>query len=291
MKAAKFDLQIAATLAAAGDELVARGFDSKVVAGSQSLGPMLNLRLVRPTQLIDISGLSELRGVTTDHQTIRIGAGVTHAEIEDGIYPALLNHPWKKVAANIAYRSVRNRGTIGGSLAHADPAADWVLAATAMNADIDIVSVDPNDGALAIRTAPMQKFMIAAYTTVLEPHDIIHSISLPLSSAHAKWGYYKFCRKVGEFAHASCAVYINDVDRCANIAIGALDGPPKLLPELASKIIDSGWSAMPGSLQNEAVVKAVSAAIPERDPIDQKMYTTAVIRALNKAFNSGAVDD
>lgn len=290
MKAAKFDLQVASTLTQAASHLLADPFETKLIAGSQSLGPMLNLRLTRPARLVDISALGELRTVTNDNHSLRIGAGVTHAEIEDGVYSALRDHPWRKVAGTIAYRSVRNRGTIGGSLAHADPAADWVLAATAMSAEVEIVKIDSADGLLTARTLPMQQFMTAAYTTALESEEIIHAIIVPTSSINARWGYYKFCRKVGEFAHASCAVYFDDESATANISIGALNGPPRLLRTLATDIANSAWGKAPAEQQQASVRQAIAEAIPERDPIDQKMYTTAVLRALDKAFNSGVAN-
>jgi carbon-monoxide dehydrogenase medium subunit len=98
----------------------------KLIAGSQSIGPMLNLRLTQPEQLISLRGLSELREVTDMGDSIFIGAGITHAEIEDKKILDPSRGLMSSVAANIAYRAVRNFGTIGGSLAHADPAADWV---------------------------------------------------------------------------------------------------------------------------------------------------------------------
>jgi len=285
VKAAKFDLDVPVSLKNALLGLRADTLISKVIAGSQSLGPMLNLRLVRPNCLFDISSISDLRDVTIDHGKIRIGACVTHAEIEDGVFAALRDHPWQHVAATIAYRSVRNRGTVGGSIAHADPAADWILAATAMNAEVQIVRLDQTDNSLMGRIVPMNKFMLAAYTTALEETEIIHQIILPQPSINSCWGYYKFCRKVGEFAQASSAVYFDEVNKIANIAIGALDGPPKLLGSLAKKILESSWNQKNRIDKLDIIQAEVSNVLADRDTADQKMYVTAINRALNKAFN------
>src|SRR5699024_6549799 len=139
MKAAKFDYVKATTLEEAFSEL-ASGGTVRLMAGSQTLGPMLNLRLVRAEKIVDISAVEALRGVNKDGTYIKIGAGVRHAEIEDGTYPELRGHPLQKVAGRIAYRGVRNRGTISGSLVHADPAADWVVTLAALGAQVELTN-------------------------------------------------------------------------------------------------------------------------------------------------------
>ena len=97
----------------------------KILAGGQSLGPMLNLRLAQPDLLVDITRIPELKRVEETDDSLSIGACVTHADIEDGRVPDVTGGALRDVARGIAYRAVRNRGTIGGSLAHADPSADW----------------------------------------------------------------------------------------------------------------------------------------------------------------------
>lgn len=276
MKAARFEYARAESLNHALDILDAERSRIKVMAGSQSLGPMLNLRLARPESIIDISSLSMLRNVTKDGSTLRVGAGVTHAEIEDGVYELLRGHPWQSVAAAIAYRSIRNRGTVGGSIAHADPAADWVLAATAMNAVIEITSK------LSTRRVPMTHFMQAAYTTVLEDQEIITAIHIPVMSDQARWGYYKFCRKVGEFADASCAAYFDPTSHVANLVVGALDGAPKSLTTLAQIVAQKGWPAT----CRETITEHVSDNLASLDTLNQKMLVTVISRCLDRAFNT-----
>jgi aerobic carbon-monoxide dehydrogenase medium subunit len=136
MKAARFDYMRAGDVAEALAAL-ANTEGAKLLAGGQSLGPMLNLRLVRPALLVDVSRLKALQQLEDIGRAWRIGAGVTHARLEDlrGRLPG--GEMLCEVAAAIAYRSVRNRGTIGGSLAHADPAADWPLALAALGASIN----------------------------------------------------------------------------------------------------------------------------------------------------------
>ena len=135
MKPFAFDYEKPATIAAALALLGEAGDDAKVLAGGQSLGPMMNMRLARPRQLVDITGIPELRQVTDDGDAVVFGACVTHATIEDGRIPDPTGGMMPNVAAGIAYRAVRNRGTIGGSLVHADPAADWITTLAAIGAD------------------------------------------------------------------------------------------------------------------------------------------------------------
>ena len=275
MKAAQFEYIKPATLAQALQTLAGSGGQAKLMAGSQSLGPMLNLRLARPTQVLDVSRLNELRSVDLVQGRVRIGASVTHAEIEDGRFELLRGHPVQEMAARIAYRSVRNRGTVGGSLAHADPAADWVLAARALNAQVEICAFEQ-----APRLINMQDFMLAAYTTVLGEGEAITALYLPLLSAQARWGYYKFCRKTGEFAEASCAAYFDPASATAQIVVGALDGAPVALEALASAVARSGVVAA----SEAAIDAALRENIDQLDTLGRRMAAAAVTRCLKQAF-------
>nr|WP_236824238.1 FAD binding domain-containing protein [Bordetella avium] len=243
----------------------------KVMGGSQSMGPMLNLRLTRPKKVVDVSHLPELRGVQVQNGNIRIGAAVTHAEIEDGVHEALRGSMLQYVAGGIAYRAVRNRGTIAGSLAHADPAADWVLTLSALAADIELRS------ASGTRTLAMDSFMLGAYTTEVQEGEIITAITVPQLDASARWGYYKFCRKTGEFAEASCACVFDPKRRRACIMVGALDGAPQPLPELARLV------ASTAKLPDRETIAAALAKLGD-DPVKQQMQLAVVTRCLQQAL-------
>jgi carbon-monoxide dehydrogenase medium subunit len=240
---------------------------------------MLNLRLARPTQVLDVSRLNELRSVDLVQGRVRVGASVTHAEIEDGRFEILRGHPVHEMAARIAYRSVRNRGTVGGSLAHADPAADWVLAARALNAQVEVCAFEQ-----APRLINMQDFMLAAYTTILGEGEAITALHLPLLSAQARWGYYKFCRKTGEFAEASCAAYFEPVSATAQIVVGALDGAPVALEALASAVAHGGVVAA----SEAAIDAALRENIGQLDTLGRRMAAAAVMRCLKQAFGAYA---
>ena len=149
MKAAAFEHARPASVAEA-ISLLAGEAGARVLAGGQSLGPMLNLRLAQPRLLVQVNRLPELNGVAADADAVTIGACVTHAAIADGLVPDIGGGVLAQVAETIAYRAVRNRGTIGGSLCHADPAADWVTVLMALDA---MVLLQGPDGARELRAS------------------------------------------------------------------------------------------------------------------------------------------
>jgi carbon-monoxide dehydrogenase medium subunit len=163
-----------------------------------------------------------------------LGAATTHANIEDGVVADPSQGLMPFVAKGIAYRAVRNRGTLGGSLAHADPAADWVNVMALL--DADILLLGPNGE----RSVKADTFMIGAFTTELAEDEIIRAVRIPRLSASARWSYYKFNRKTGEFAEA-IAAFVDDPQRGVRRAIiGAVDGAPQVI-EQAGALIDA-WN-------------------------------------------------
>jgi len=218
MKAAAFDLARPADLAEA-TALLAQP-DSRVLAGGQSLGPMLNFRLVRPSLLVPIAGIATLTEVRETATDITIGACVTHAAIADGGVPDIGLNVLARVAEGIAYRAVRNRGTIGGSLCHADPAADWLTMLTALGAEV-LTSFS--------RTLKLPGFVRAAFQTALQPGEIVVAVRVQKLGAGARWGYVKACRKPGEFAHAMAAVLLDPARGIRRAVLGATGGAPTVL--------------------------------------------------------------
>lgn len=274
MKAAKFDYVRVNEAKEALSLLEGSDGSTKPMGGSQSLGPMLNLRLARPQKVIDVSSVADWRSVSKEDNRIRVGAAVTHAEIEDGVFSDLRGHMLQDVAGVIAYRAVRNRGTIAGSIAHADPAADWVLATSALGAELELVS------AKGTRRSAMPEFMLGAYAVDLQPDELIAAVYVPEKTAQTRWGYYKFCRKTGEFAEASCAAYFDPSTRTARIAVGALGGAPQLLPALSAKVAQEGLAAA----TPEAIAEALKEIAPEKTAGDRRLFTTVIERCLRRAL-------
>ena len=227
MKPAPFSYERPRDLQAALAVLGAAKASARIIAGGQSLGPMLNLRLVEPELIVDIAGLAELRQVECRGDELVLGACVTHADVEDGRIPDVTRGAMRTVAGNIAYRAVRNRGTVGGSLSHADPAADWVSALSALGAKLTLRSLG------GLRTVAMEEFIVGALECALRPGEIVETIHVPAMPASAHWAYVKSCRKTGAFAHAIGAIMIDPSAATARIVIGAIEAPPIVITSAA----------------------------------------------------------
>jgi carbon-monoxide dehydrogenase medium subunit len=234
------------------------------MAGAQSLGPMLNLRLAQPSLVVDVRGLSELHEVSETRDSVFIGSCVTHAAIEDGKVPDATRGFMREVATNIAYRAVRNRGTIGGSLCHADPAADWPNVLPVLSA-VAVIG-----GAGSRREVPVERFMTGAFSTVLEEDEILLGLRVPKLSAKARWGHYKFCRKPGEFAEAMGAVVIDPERNVCRAVIGATHG--------AAYVIDDA-RFVTEQFDSARVMAAIDAS-GLNDSYDRQIHHAALRRAV-----------
>jgi aerobic carbon-monoxide dehydrogenase medium subunit len=221
MKPAAFDYVRPSGIAEALDVLRSTP-GARVLAGGQTLGPMLNLRLAQPALLVDITRIPELAAVAEEADAVTIGATVTHAAIEDGRVPDPTGGFLARVARGIAYRAVRTRGTIGGSLAHADPSADWLAALTALRADVVVASG-------TVFRVPLSSFVRGAMDTELAPQDLLVGIRIPRPSPGTRFGFHKICRKTGEFADAIGVVAADPEHGCTYVAAGASVGRPLIV--------------------------------------------------------------
>jgi aerobic carbon-monoxide dehydrogenase medium subunit len=225
MKPAVFEFVRARTLSEATTVLLESDGAARVVAGAQSLGPMLNLRLVQPQILVDVTGIAELTEIDDRADAVTLGACITTANIEDGRLPGRGLQALSVVAGRIAYRAVRNRGTIGGSVCHADPAADWISALCALGAQCVIA------GPGGPRRLAVEDFVTGAFENALAPGELLQGIRIPRLSAHGRWGYNKLCRKAGEFALA-IGVVVEDCERNSfRAVIGATRSRPIIVTE------------------------------------------------------------
>jgi aerobic carbon-monoxide dehydrogenase medium subunit len=248
----------------------------KIMAGSQSLGPMLNLRLVQPDLLVDITGIEELRQFDERPDEIIFGACITHADIEDLRVPDVTRGALPYVARGIAYRAVRNRGTIGGSLTHADPSADWHSIMAALGAKVVV------RGPGGERTMPVEAYMLGALEADLGPGEMLVSVKVPKLSRSARWGYYKSCRKTGEFAHA-IGSFLVDPDRgVIRMVIGATESRPIVIAEAGNIIGDARAERLDAAFDSHAVGELIESA-GMTDPIDKRTHIIALRRALEQA--------
>ncbi len=264
MKPAAFDYEKPADVAGAVKLLAAAEGLAKPIAGGQSLGPMLNLRLAQPSLLVDIRRIPELCQATETADSLTLGACVTHAMIEDGKVPDVTRGLLPAVAADIAYRAVRNRGTIGGSLAHADPAADWVTTMLLLSATALV------QGPRGRRDVAIGDFLLGAFETALAEDELLVALRIPKLSRAARWGYYKFCRKTGDFAEAIGAVLVDPERKVCRAVIGATNSAPFV-------IIDA--RAIADRFMPDAAFKAVEAAGLGDDPYERQMHFVALKRA------------
>ena len=262
MKAAAFDYIRATDAADAVRALAAAGPNAKALAGGQSLGPMLNLRLARPSALVDIRRCPDLAGVTESADAITYGAAIPHAAFEDQRVPDATPGWLQGVARGIAYRAVRNKGTIGGSVVHADPAADWPTVLLALGAEVLTL------GPAGAQTLPLQSFLKGPFAVALASDEILTGLRLSKRGTAARWGYWKFCRKTGEFAKASAAV-LHDPDRGETRAvIGAVEQAPILVPDAAELLANP-----------MAAAEIVNRLAPNRSPAARQLHAQALERA------------
>lgn len=257
MKFPAFDYTRPASL----DEALALMADgeAQILAGGQSLSPMLGFRMARPSLLVDIARLPELRSAAVDSDgALRIGAALTHARIEDGALPP----PWgaflARIAAGIAYRAVRNRGTIGGSVVQADPAADWPCVLRALGAS----AVLRRQG--AEREIPLSDFLLAPMQTGIAPEEILVALRIPPFGA-ARHGMHKSVRKTGEFAEALAVARLLP-DR-AELCFGALETPPCVVAVDAALAVPR-----PARLAGSPLCAAVDAALRAAGATDPESY-------------------
>lgn len=194
MKAAAFDYVKPASLAQVFELLHAHGDDARLLAGGQTLMATLNMRLSEPQLVVDITGIQALRGISVQGAVLRIGALVTHTDIE--FSPLVAQHaPLLKTAApHIAHRAIRNSGTWGGSIAYADPAAEWPTCLLALGGTVVAQS------SRGERRIAVDDFFTGLYSTALAPDEVLTACEIPLAAADHWFGFNELARRHGDYA-------------------------------------------------------------------------------------------
>ena len=222
MFAAEFEYRKAGSIADAV-RLLSENPDAKLLAGGHSLIPLMRFRLARPEVVIDIGGIDGLRGITVAGDHINIGALTTHAEIANSAEVQQANGLLAEAAGGIGDPAVRNRGTIGGNLAHADPASDWATVLTALGANVSV------QGPSGSRTVAAADFVEDAFATALAADELITTVSVPTLAANQRAEYAKMAHPASFYAVVGGAVVVTmDGDRCtaASVAVGGLTPRP-----------------------------------------------------------------
>ena len=270
----QFEYHAPSTLDEALALLAEHGSDARVLAGGQSLIPLMKLRLASPAVLIDLNGVDSLSGIEEQDGQLRIGAMTRHSALErseliGSRYPLIAD-----AAAVIADPLVRNRGTTGGSLAHADPAGDLGSVMTALGAEV-VVS-----GPGGERTLPIDELLLGPFTTTLEEGEILTEVRVPQPAERSGGAYEKLERKVGDFATAAVAVQLTrENGSCASIGIGLTAVGPTTIRASEAEDALRGGSLDEDALRAAAVL-AAAASDPAADLRGSEEYKRDMVRVL-----------
>lgn len=286
MKLPDFEYRLPETL----DEAVAllaeseeSGTDAKILAGGQSLLPMMAYRVVRPDILVDLRKIPDLDRITIG-TTINLGARVTWATIERDERLKTAHPLLQEMVRNIAHHQIRTRGTAGGSLAHADPAAEFPAVAISCGAHVNVI------GSSGSRTVPIDEFLLAPLFTALEENEIITSIDFPAWKPGRRFALKEFCRRQGDFAIAGAIVQFDlDADRiirdCSITGFGLGDAPTRLIK--AEEHLE-GQELTSDALDEAARLGAASAEV-DSDPQASADYRRALLESmLSRALSHAA---
>jgi carbon-monoxide dehydrogenase medium subunit len=284
MKLPPFEYACPTRLSEAVALLAARDGDAKLIAGGQSLVPMLAFRLAAPALLVDLRKLPELRKIEISGNGTVLGSMVRWCDI---LAHARLRtaHPLLAAAvAHVAHYQIRNRGTIGGSIAHADPAAEMPGIALACEAEIATV------GTAGPRLIKAADFFVGPLMTVLEPDEIIVEIRLPPWPAQRRWGFQEFARRRGDFAMAAAAVWYDQDDggKARNAHVGVIGVGDRPLRLTAVEAVLNGH-AMDESTIAQAEAAASAAVDPQTDIHASADYRRALVGTMvERALKSAA---
>jgi len=270
MKPAPFAYVRPASLDDALRLLSADGGDAMPIAGGQSLVPLLALRMSGAERLVDIGRLEALRQVAVTPSTVMIGAGITHAEIEDGRVADPANGLMRRIAGGIAYRAIRNQGTIGGSVALADPAADWPSCLIALGAVARIA------GPGGERTMPVEHLIEGVFATALAPGELIVAFDIPRLAPSARVGFAKVARKTGAFAMSLAIVILDGAE--ARVVLGGAGTRPLVLAHTSAAVLAP--NAADAALR-DAIVRDLN-AVDDLDAYARRLHTATVLRAITE---------
>lgn len=233
MKPASFDYVRAESIPHAVEALAAAGGDGKILAGGQSLMPMMNFRLVQPSVIVDINQVHGLDSIEGRAGALHIGALVRHRMTAEHELIARHLPVLRAAMAHVAHLTIRNRGTFCGSVCHADPAAEMPMMTLLLDGTLHVASVR------GVRTLAARDFFLGSLVTALEPDEMVTGIDLPLPSQRAGWGFQEFARRHGDYALAAIAVLMDKEDgkaRNVRVAMMGVGDTPLRLPSVEAAV-------------------------------------------------------
>lgn len=267
MKPPRFDYHAPSTLDEALSLLADVGDEAVVLSGGQSLVPMLNLRLVNPTDVIDLGSIDGLDAIERGDGFVEVGAMVTHRRMEVDPVISEVAPLAQRAAGYIGYRAIRNRGTLGGSIAHADPAAEWPAVVVALDGTVDLTSVGGS------RSVAGEDFFESLFTTAKRPDELVTSVRFGTRFAD-HWGFSEFQRRTGDFAAVGVAVACVVESATVTEARISIAG----VAERPVRCTEAEVALMSGS--NTPAAEAAAAARDAVDPVSDPHGSSAFRRRL-----------
>jgi carbon-monoxide dehydrogenase medium subunit len=258
--------------------------DTKVLAGGQSLVPMMNLRLARPGRLVDVNAVPGLGGVSTIDDRVVVGARTRHLDVQEASVPGPLGSLLRRSAQHIGHLPIRTRGTFGGSLAHSDPASEWCLLARLLDATLTVRSAERGR-----REISAQDFFVTMFTTSMEQDELLVDVALPVLDDRHRTGIAEFARRAGDFAIVAVmvdvAVDADDVVAQARICVGGVSDVPYRSAVGEAMLVGERLSA---ELVREAADEVAAEVTPPSDVYGDAGYRRDLVRALlPRAVSSG----
>ena len=282
MKPAAFKYQRANTVEEGIEQLTELGGEAKLLAGGQSLVAMMNFRLVRPSALVDITPIPDLQYLEPDGEGLKVGALTPHRWIEEMEDPDLLEDfsVLKEAARWVGHYPIRTLGTFGGSIAHADPSAEWCMLAVLL--DAEIVAVGPEGE----RVIPASDFFQGFFMTALEPDEMVVEVRFPEPAPHAS--IQEFARRAGDFAIVSAAVSLDVRDKechSARVVLGGVSDVPLRVPEAERVLERADISREAFDEAGQEAAKAIDPPSDVHGDADYRRDLSAVLvrRALTEA--------
>jgi carbon-monoxide dehydrogenase medium subunit/6-hydroxypseudooxynicotine dehydrogenase subunit alpha len=261
--------------------LAEAGGEAKLLAGGQSLVPVLAYRLFRPTHLVDVDSVEGLDGIVEHDGELEIGALVRHAQLERAVLDSA-HRLLALAASHIGHVPIRTRGTLGGSIAHADPAAELPVAALALDARVVARS------SRGERELELDGFLLGPFTTVLEPDEMIVALRFPVPPPRSYAGFREFALRSGDFALASAGVAVT-VDeggavRSARIVLGGVEPVPRAIGEAAEVLVGE-------RLDLGVIAEAARVAASSCEPVSDRNVDAVTRRELVAALVRAALSD
>jgi carbon-monoxide dehydrogenase medium subunit len=283
VKPANFEYYVPRTLEECVELLSEHGAEARVLAGGQSLVPLMNLRMATPEVLIDLNRVPGLGYIRRDRDVVAIGAMTRYSEVETS--PVVREHcpMLARATAQVGYPAIRSRGTVGGTLAHADPVAEWPCVALTLDAQMVV------HGPTGRRTVPAKDFFTGLFSTDLAPDEVLTEVRFPIAEAGERWAFEEFAHKTGDYAVVAVAVRLGIAD---GVVASARAGFANLADRpVRSAAVEDALSGRPVGSAREIAESAARALRGERsgdEAMQSRVDLAAVMlgRALSAALSA-----